>query len=304
LTDVSTILKNIAEWKIKRNALILAHSYQPEEVQEIADFVGDSLALSQKSASTAHDVIVFCGVHFMAESAAILSPDKTVLLPALDAGCPLADFANSQQVREWREKYPNAAVVAYINSSAEVKAEVDICCTSSNALRVIESLPNKEIIFLPDGNLGHYVASHFPDRQFHLWPGHCITHHRIEPKEVEVVRKNHPEAEILVHPECRPDVIAMADFVGSTAQILARVENSPSQTFIIGTEMGVIPGLRKNHPEKKFYLLSSGLVCPNMKRTTLDKVLTSLLNMEHQITVPEPLRSRARRCLDRMLQVG
>ena len=304
MPEVSKIHENIAEWKIKRNALILAHSYQVEEVQEIADFVGDSLALSQKAASATQDVIVFCGVHFMAESAAILSPDKTILLPALDAGCPLADFATAQQVRDWREKYPNAAAVAYINSSAEVKAEVDICCTSSNALRVIESLANKEIIILPDGNLGHYIASHFPDRQFHLWPGHCITHHRIEPNEVKVVRERHPEAEILVHPECRPDVVAMADFVGSTAQILARVKCSPSQTFIIGTEMGVIPGLRKNHPDKTFYLLSSGLVCPNMKRTTLDKVFTSLLSMEHRITVPEPLRSRARHSLDRMLQVG
>lgn len=304
MSDYQELIQEILDWKARRGALILAHNYQIESIQAIADVVGDSLLLSQRAATAQEDVIVFCGVHFMAESAALLAPNKTVLLPAADAGCPLADFATADSVREWRSKYPKAAVVAYINSSAEVKAEVDICCTSSNALRVIASIPNDEIIFLPDGNLGHYVASHFPDKTFHLWPGHCITHHRITPEEVKSVRELHPEAEILVHPECRPDVVALADFAGSTSQILDRAARSTATSLIIGTEMGVIPGLREMLPDKKIYLLSQGLVCPNMKRTTLAKLLDSLKNMEHCITVPKEIQDKARRTLDRMLEVG
>lgn len=303
MSEYHRLLAEIAEWKHRRNALILAHNYQAEEVQEIADFIGDSLALSQKAAATNKSTMVFCGVHFMAESAALLSPDKTVLLPAADAGCPLADSATAEEVREWRVSYPKAAVVAYINSSAEVKAEADICCTSSNALRVVSSLPNKEIIFLPDQNLGHYVASHFQDRIFHLWPGYCITHHRIQPEEVTAVRISHPQAEVLVHPECQPEVVAIADFVGSTSQIIARVSTSPAQSFIIGTEMGIIPGLRKAHPDKSFYLLSPGLICPNMKRTTIHKILDSLREMKFQVTIPAGVQERARRPLERMLEV-
>lgn len=303
LSDYQELIPEILEWKARRGALILAHNYQIEPIQDIADFVGDSLALSQRAALAHEEVIVFCGVHFMAESAALLAPEKTVLLPASDAGCPLADFATAADVREWRAKFPEAAVVAYINSTAEVKAEVDICCTSSNALKVIASLPQKEIIFLPDGNLGHFVAAHFPEKTFHLWPGHCITHHRITPNEVKTIRGLHPEAEILVHPECQPDVVALADFAGSTSQILDRVAHSKASSFIIGTEMGVIPGLRRSHPDKDIYLLSPGLICPNMKRTTLPKLLHALKHMEHRITVPETIRDRARRSLDRMLEI-
>lgn len=298
------LIQEILDWKNRRGALILAHNYQIESIQNIADFVGDSLALSQRAASAQEEVIVFCGVHFMAESAAILAPEKTVLLPAPDAGCPLADFATAEDVREWREKYPEAAAVAYINSTAEVKAEVDICCTSSNALRVIASLPQKEIILLPDGNLGHFVAAHFPNKIFHLWPGYCITHHRITPEEVHAIRKLHPEAEILVHPECQPEVVALADFAGSTSQILERVAHSSASSFIIGTEMGVIPGLRETHPNKEIYLLSQGLICPNMKRTTLPKLLHALQHLEHRVIVPEGIRDKARRSLDRMLEIG
>ena len=298
------LLAEITRLKKERNALILAHNYQVEEVQDIADFVGDSFFLSQKAAAATEEVIVFCGVHFMAESAAIIAPDKTVLLPAADAGCPLADFADAEQVRQWRARHPQAAVVAYINSSAEVKAEADICCTSANAIKVVESLPHDEIIFLPDGNLGHYVASHFPEKTFHLWPGYCITHHRITPEDVQAVRERHPQAEILVHPECQPSVVALADFVGSTSQILDRVAKSPAKTLIIGTEMGVIHGLKKNHPDKEIYLLSSGLVCPNMKRTTLQKIHHALENLEMRVTVAEPVRAKAYAALQRMLAVG
>lgn len=298
------LLAEISRLKQERGALILAHNYQVEEVQDIADHVGDSFFLSQKAAAAREEVIVFCGVHFMAESAAILAPDKTLLLPAANAGCPLADFADADRVKKWRARHPKAAVVAYINSSAEVKAEADICCTSANALKVVAALPNEEIIFLPDGNLGHYVASHFPDRTFHLWPGYCITHHRIKPEDVQEVRERHPEAEILVHPECRPEVVAMADFAGSTTEILDRAAKSRAKTLIIGTEMGVIPGLKKSLPDKDIYLLSSGLVCPNMKQTTLARVRDALANMETRITVAEPLRSKAHHALQRMLEIG
>lgn len=298
------LIAEIQEWKSKRDAIILAHNYQAEEIQQIADFVGDSFALSRKAAASPARTIVFCGVHFMAESASLLAPEKTVLLPAADAGCPLADFAEADEVRRWRERYPEAAVVAYINSTAEVKAEADICCTSSNALKVIASLPQKEIIFLPDQNLGSYVADHFPDRTFHLWPGYCVTHHRVEPAMVDQVRAAHPDAEILVHPECRPEVVAKADFVGSTSQLIAHVGASSAKTFIIGTEMGVIPSLQKDYPDKRFFMLSPGLVCPNMKRTTLPKVLESLKKMEKRVTVPEALHEKARRSLERMLAVG
>jgi quinolinate synthase len=304
LPENQGLIAAIQEWKAKRDAVILAHNYQSEEIQQIADFIGDSFALSRKAAASPAKTILFCGVHFMAESASLLAPEKTVLLPAPDAGCPLADFASADEVRRWRKRYPKAAVVAYINSTAEVKAEADVCCTSSNALKVIASLPEKEIIFLPDQNLGSFVADHFPDRIFHLWPGYCVTHHRVEPAMVDQVREIHPEAEILVHPECRPEVVAKADFVGSTSQLIARVGTSPAKTFIIGTEMGVIPGLQKDYPDRKFFMLTPGLVCPNMKRTTLAKVLESLKNMELRVTVPEALQENARRSLERMLAVG
>lgn len=304
MIEEQKLVEAIAEWKIRRNAIVLAHNYQQEAVQNIADFVGDSLALSQKAAKTEAETIVFCGVHFMAESASLLSPEKTVLLPAADAGCPMADFATAEAVAEWRTRFPKAAFVAYINSTAAVKAEVDICCTSSNALKVIASLPNEEIVFLPDQNLGHYVASHFPDRKFHLWPGYCVTHHRVHPEEIDRIRAIHPDAEILVHPECRPEVVAKADFAGSTSQIIARVAASSAKIIIIGTEMGVLPSLEKDHPDKRFFLLSPGLICPNMKRTTLPKVLESLQNKTHQITVPPEIQIRARQSLERMLAIG
>lgn len=297
------IKEEILKLKAERRAIILAHSYQNEEVQDIADFVGDSFALSQISAENDSSVIVFCGVHFMAESAYILSPQKTVLLPVPEAGCPMADMAEVEDVLKWKEKYPQAAVVSYVNSSAAVKAVSDICCTSANAVNVIKSLHQKEIIFLPDQNLGSYIANRVPEKTIHLWPGYCRTHHRVTPGEVLKVKELHPEAEILIHPECRPEVVALADFVGSTTQIINHVSHSTADSFVIGTEMGIIHGLTKKYPQKKFYLLSPGLICPNMKKITLQDVLLSLKNLQPVITVPEPIRSQAYKALERMLQI-
>ncbi|HEY8391440.1 MAG TPA: quinolinate synthase NadA [Capillibacterium sp.] len=293
----------IQRLKKEKNALILAHTYQNDEVQEIADFVGDSLELSRLAAETPHPVLVFCGVHFMAESAALLSPEKTVILPVIEAGCPMAEMADAETVKEWRAKYPKAAVVAYVNTSAAVKAESDICCTSSNALRVVRSLPQEEVIFLPDQNLGSYIAARVPEKKFHLWPGFCRTHHQVTVEEVKRVKEAHPEAKLLIHPECRPEVSALADFVGSTKQIVEEVGKMEASTFIIGTEMGIIHGLKKRYPEKRFYLLTPRLVCPNMKKTTLQDVVRALRTLEPVITVPEPVRSQARLSLERMLAI-
>lgn len=304
MSCTNRIKEEILELKAERRALILAHSYQNEEVQDIADFVGDSFALSRISAENDGSVIVFCGVHFMAESAYILSPQKTVLLPVPEAGCPMADMAEAEDVLKWKEKYPQAAVVSYINSSAEVKAVSDICCTSANAVNVIKDLDQKEVIFLPDQNLGSYIANQVPEKTIHLWPGYCRTHHRVTPEEVLRVKELHPEAEILIHPECRPEVVAFADFVGSTTQIVKQVSRSTADSFVIGTEMGIIHGLTKEYPQKKFYLLSPGLICPNMKKITLQDVLLSLKNLQPVITVPEPIRSQAYKALERMLLIN
>lgn len=298
----SSVIFEINNLRSKYDAVILAHNYQNDEIQAIADYVGDSLALSQTAARTAAKVIVFCGVHFMAESASILSPDKTVLLPAPTAGCPMADMAEADEVVKWREKYPQAAVVTYINSSAAVKAVSDYCCTSANAVKLVKNIPEPEVIFLPDQNLGRFVATQIPEKTVHLWPGYCITHHRVSLAEVEKVKELHPQAQILVHPECRAEVVAAADFVGSTSQIIQHVRESAQQTFIIGTEMGILYSLKKENPGKTFYLMSPGLVCPNMKQTTLEKVLAALQSLSPAITVAPAVREKARRALERMLE--
>lgn len=294
---------NIEVLKKQRNAVIVAHSYQNDDVQEIADIVGDSFALSRFCASSSYDVIVFCGVHFMAESAKLLSPDKTVLLPEKDAGCPMADMVTAEALKEAKMQYPNAAVVCYINSTAEVKAECDICCTSSNALQVIRSLEQKDILFVPDCNLGSYVAKQVPEKNIILWKGFCTTHHRIRRDDVIKVRELHPDAILLVHPECRPEVVELADYVGSTKQIIDYASSSDKSKFIIGTEMGVLYKLKKDNPEKKFYLLSTGLVCPNMKKTSLQSVYEALRDMKTNIVLDETISERARVPLDRMLQI-
>jgi len=302
--DKRELIEKIQALKKERNAVIVAHNYQVDDVQEVADIVGDSFALSKYCASGNADVIVFCGVHFMAESAKILSPEKTVLLPEKDAGCPMADMVTADALRREKEKYKDAAVICYINSSAEVKAECDVCCTSSNALKVVGSLKEKDILFVPDQNLGSYIAAKLPEKNFILWKGFCATHHRIKKDEVIKIREMHPDALVLVHPECRPEVVEMADFVGSTKQIIDYANSSPHQKFIIGTEMGVLYKLKKDNPGKTFYLLSPGLICPNMKKTSLESVYNALNEMKYEINVDPQISAKARRALDRMLELG
>ncbi|MGE5528984.1 MAG: quinolinate synthase NadA [Patescibacteria group bacterium] len=301
---MASLLAEIGRLRRERRAVILAHNYQPDAIQDLADIVGDSLALSQAAAKNEAEVIVFCGVHFMAETAAILAPQKTVLLPAPDAGCPLAEMAEPEAVAAARAEHPGAAVVAYVNTTAAVKAVSDYCCTSSNAVRVVRAVPNREIVFLPDQNLGHYVASQVPEKKIHIWPGFCRTHHRVRAEDVAKVRESHPDAPILVHPECPPAVVALADFVGSTAEIIAKAKKVKERTLIIGTEMGVLHQLKRDNPGKTFYLLTPGLVCPNMKRTSVEQVAACLRELSPRVTVPEPVAGLARRALDRMLAVG
>jgi quinolinate synthetase complex, A subunit len=300
----SEFKKKIRELKEQRDAVIVAHNYQIDDIQDIADLVGDSYALSKFCANNKHKVIVFCGVHFMAESAKILSPEKTVLLPEIDAGCPMADMVTGESLREFKKKHPGAVVVCYINSSAEVKAESDICCTSSNAINIVKSIPEKDIIFVPDQNLGSFVAQQVPDKNIILWAGFCPTHHRITKDEVLKVKELHPDALLLVHPECRREVVELADYAGSTKQIIDYANKSDAQKMIIGTEVGVLYKLRKDNPDKTFYLLSQGLTCPNMKKTKLESVYTSLKDMKYQIELDKEVMDKARTCLDRMLQMG
>ena len=302
-SDNQNYINDIIRLRNERNAIILAHNYQNDEIQDLADFVGDSLALSQQAAKTEARVIVFCGVHFMAESAAILSPEKTVLLPAETAGCPMAEMADADEVLKWRQKYPQAVVVSYVNSTASVKAVSDYCCTSANAVKLVKNIPEREIIFLPDQNLGRFIADKVPEKTFHLWPGYCITHYQVTPAEVERVKTLYPDVPVLVHPECRPEVTGMADFVGSTSQIINFVRNSAEPKFIIGTEMGIIHGLKKENPGKTFFLLSPGLVCPNMKQTTVEKVFHALKTLSPVVSVTPAIRIKAKKALDRMLSI-
>ncbi len=295
------MINEIIRLKSERNAIILAHNYQVPEVQDIADLVGDSLKLSQVAATTTADVIVFCGVHFMAESAKILSPLKKVLLPVIDAGCPMADMLTAEDLRQFKAQHPGVPVVCYVNSSAEVKAECDVTCTSSNALNVVKSLGVKEVLFAPDRNLGGYINSLLPDVNVITYDGFCITHERVTEKEILAVKEAKPDVKILVHPECNPDVFRHADYIGSTAQIIQYVKESDDQSFIIGTEMGILHALQKQNPEKTFYLLSPSLVCANMKKTSLKDVYLALKDDRHIIEVDEETRQLAIAALTRMV---
>lgn len=296
------LIKRIQELKVKRNAVILSHYYSRPEVQDVADFVGDSLALSQEAVHQDADVIVFCGVHFMGESAAILSPKKTVLLPEIDATCPMADMVDVEGLKRLKEKYPDAPVVSYVNSSAAIKAESYICCTSANAVEVVNSLEAEEVIFVPDKNLAAYVAAR-TDKKVIPWEGHCPTHHQILREDVLKMKEEHPLAKFIAHPECRPDVLELADHVASTRGMILYAKNSPSREFIIGTECGLIHGLHKAAPEKTYYCISGFACCPSMKMVNIEKILASLEKMQHVVTVPEEVRARAKEALDRMLAV-
>jgi quinolinate synthase len=299
----SGLAEKISRLKEKRNAVILVHNYQLGEVQDIADFVGDSLDLSQKAAKTDASVIVFCGVHFMAETASIICPDKTVLLPDMNAGCPMANMITAPQLRAEKKEHPTAVVVCYINSTAAVKAESYICCTSANALGVIESLAADEILFVPDQYLGHYISTKTGKKMI-LWPGFCPTHVRILPEHIIKLKHEYPEAKVVVHPECRPGVIALADEVLSTSGMIMFAKREDVRQMIVGTEIGIIYRLRKENPGKQFIPVSEQAVCPNMKLITLEKVLWSLEEMAPVVKVPERIRLKAKKAVDKMLEVG
>jgi quinolinate synthase len=286
----------------KRNGVLLAHNYMRDEVQEIANITGDSLALSMEAAKTGAEVIVFCGVHFMAESASILAPGKTVLLPRLDAGCPMADMVTVEGLVRMKEEHPGVPVVTYVNSSAAVKAVSDICCTSANAVRVVNSLPETEVIFVPDRNLGRYVAR-FSAKTFHFWEGYCPTHERLKAGDVIRLKAEHPDALFVCHPECNPAVVALADHVCSTSGMYDWCRKSSARRFIIGTEAGILYRLRQENPDKEFILASPALICPNMKLTSLEDILTALQTMEPVVKVAEEVRVAAKRALDRMLAI-
>ncbi len=297
------LAKEIQTLKEERNALMLAHLYQWPEIQDIADFVGDSLDLSRKARDTDADVIVFCGVWFMAETAKILNPAKTVLLPEPSAGCPMADMVTAEDVLTLREAYPDAAVVCYVNSSAAVKAVSDICCTSSNAIQVVKSLRENQVIFVPDRNLGHYISRFVPEKQFILYEGYCPTHEKISLEDVHKARAARPGAPVLVHPECRPEVVDAADFVGSTREIIDYATKAKEQELVIGTEIGVMHRLQIRNPEKHFYSLHAAIVCPNMKKNKLVTVRDALLHMRHQMELPDEIRDKAALSLRRMMSI-
>jgi quinolinate synthase len=297
------LVRKIKDLKTRRKAVILAHNYQIGEVQDIADFTGDSLGLSIQASKTDAEVIVFCGVMFMAETAAILSPQKTVLLPDKHAGCPMADMINAEQLKALKAQHPGALVVTYVNSSAEVKALSDYCCTSSNAVELVNSLPNdKEVLFVPDKNLGRHVEIK-TGRKMILWQGYCPTHIWMTAEDITKARQTHPDAVLLAHPECSDEVKALADELLSTGQMLQFAKKSPKTRFIIATEHGILHTLRKENPGKEFFPASQRAVCPNMKRITLEKVLWSLEDMKHHITVPADVAAKARLALERMIQV-
>lgn len=297
------IINRIKKLRLERNAVILAHNYQLGEVQDIADFTGDSLGLSRKAAATDADVIVFCGVHFMAETAKILSPQKTVLLPDPQAGCPMADMIDANRLREFKAQHPGLPVVAYVNTSAEVKAESDICCTSANALKVVESVQSDDIIFIPDKSLGAYVAAH-TKKNIILYPGFCPTHHRILAQDIQRARTEHPKAIVLAHPECTMPVIELADVVTSTSGMLRWVASSDAKEVIVCTERGLIHRLQIENPDKQFYNPCALNICQNMKKITLEKVLWSLEDMGHEVTVPDDIIDRARKAIEGMLAIG
>ena len=298
------LIRNIVRLKQQKNAVILAHNYQPPAIQDIADMTGDSLELSRKAASTTADVIVFCGVAFMAETAAILNPGKTVLLPRLDAGCPMADMITPDDVRAVRAKHPGIPIVTYVNSTAAVKAESTVCCTSANSIHVVESFTEHDAVYMaPDQNLAKYTARHTRKKVYH-WNGYCPIHHNLTVEAVQKKKKEHPDALFLAHPECPPEILELADMVQSTSGMLRFVAESPHKAFIIGTEEGILHPMRKKNPEKRFYSVSGTMVCPDMKKTSLEDVLRAMETLQPRVSVPEEIRIRALDAVERMLNIG
>lgn len=301
---MNELIEKINKLKKEKNAVILAHCYQNVEIDEVADYVGDSLYLSQMASKTDADIIVFAGVYFMAQTAKILNPSRKVLLPRLESGCRMADMISLDQLREFKSKYPKMPTVCYINSTAEVKSECDICCTSSNAIKIVDSLKAKEILFLPDTYLGKWVESQLGNTKVNTYTGFCPTHVQIRPNDVTEARAKYPEALVLAHPECHQSVVALADYVGSTTGIMKFAAQSNKKQFIIATEKGVVDRLKRDYPEKEFILIKDSVICPNMKWHTLTDIYNALDKEEHEITVDKEIASKALKCIDRMLEVS
>lgn len=301
---MNKIVEEIKKLKTDKNAVILAHCYQNAEIDEVADYVGDSLYLSQMAAKTDADIIVFAGVYFMAQTAKILNPDKKVLLPRTESGCLMADMVNLEQLREFKAKHPNIPTVCYINSTAEVKSECDICCTSSNALKIVKSLEAKEVLFLPDTYLGKWVESQLGNVKVTTYPGYCPTHLRIRPEDITEARKKYPEAKVLAHPECAKAVTDLADYVGSTTGIMKYAIESDAKQFIISTEKGVVDRLTRDYLEKEFILIKPDIICQNMKWHTLEDIYNALKYEQYEINVDEKIAKEAVKCIDKMLEVS
>lgn len=298
------LIEKINKLKKEKNAVILAHCYQNVEIDEVADYVGDSLYLSQMAAKTNADIIIFAGVYFMAQTAKILNPTRKVLLPRLESGCRMADMITLEQLREFKSKFPKMPTVCYINSTAEVKSECDICCTSSNAVKIVDSLNAEEILFLPDTYLGKWVEAKLGNVKVNTYPGFCPTHMQIRDKDVIAAREKYPNALVLAHPECHQSVTAIADYVGSTTGIMKFAKESANKQFIIATEKGVVDRLKRDYPEKEFILIKDSVICPNMKWNTLTDIYNALDREEHEITVEEEMAQKALTCIDRMLEVS
>ena len=301
---MSELISDIKKLKKEKNAVILAHCYQNAEIDEVADYVGDSLYLSRMAAETDADIIVFAGVYFMAQTAKILNPDKKVLLPRLESGCLMADMINLEQVREFKAKYPDIPVVCYINSTAEVKTECDICCTSSNAVKIVKSLNAPKVLFLPDNYLGKWAEEQISTTEVITYSGYCPTHLRIKPEDIIEAKKKYPAAEVLAHPECHREVVKLADYTGSTTGIMKHAIESPKKQFIIATEKGVVDRLKRDYPEKEFILIKDSIICPNMKWHTLSDIYNALSNEQHEITVDRETAQKALLCINRMLEVS
>ena len=298
------LIEKINKLKKDKNAVVLAHCYQNVEIDEVADYVGDSLYLSQMAAKTNADIIVFAGVYFMAQTAKILNPTRKVLLPRLESGCRMADMITLEQLREFKKKFPKMPTVCYINSTVEVKSECDICCTSSNAVKIVDSLNAEEILFLPDTYLGKWVEAKLGNVKVNTYPGFCPTHMQIRDKDVIAAREKYPKALVLAHPECHQSVTAIADYVGSTTGIMKFAKESDNKQFIIATEKGVVDRLKRDYPEKEFILIKDSVICPNMKWNTLTDIYNALDREEHEITVDEEMAKKALTCIDRMLEVS
>ncbi|MCK4353119.1 quinolinate synthase NadA [candidate division WOR-3 bacterium] len=300
-TDKKSIIDEIKHLKNEKDAVILVHNYQRPEIQDIADYMGDSLDLSRKAANIDCKIIVFCGVKFMAESAKILSPEKTVLLPRKDAGCPMADMVTVAELRELKAKHPDAIVVSYVNTNADVKAESDVCCTSANAVKVVQSIKSNKIIFTPDRNLGSWVQR-FTDKDIILWDGYCYVHQGMNPRSIKLAKGLHPNAKLIVHPECRPQVIDLADEVLSTSGMIRFAKESATNKILIGTEEGILYRLKRENPDKTFYAAGPARVCRSMKVTKLEDVLIALKEKRYKIEIPEFIREKAKKALEEMLK--